>query len=99
MFETIADGWIQAVDWFSAHAIEPVLAFLHVDARLGAPEAIAEALLIAGVQVALIACVLRPLESLAPVEVWKDRKLTRVDRLSTLLLIGLNPLFAFLALT
>ena len=99
MFEMLAGGWVQFVDWFSAHAIEPVLAFLHIDASLGAPESIAEALLLAGVQIAVIACVFRPLESLAPVEVWQDRKLTKVDRLATLVLVGLNPLFAFLALT
>src|SRR6185503_9673059 len=99
MFEMLAGGWVQFVDWFSAHAIEPVLAFLHIDASLGAPESIAEALLLAGVQIAVIAGEFRPLESLAPVEVWQDRKLTKVDRLATLVLVGLNPLFAFLALT
>jgi len=99
MFETIADGWVQAIDWLSAAAVEPVLELLHLGDSVGNPDDLAEALLIAGIQIALIACVLRPLESLAPAEAWQDRKLTNVDRRSTLLLVSLNPLFAFLALT
>lgn len=100
MFDVVAHEWLRAVDWVSAHAVEPALAFLHLDAQLGEPDDIAEALLIAALQIAIIVCVLRPLESLAPAEAWKDRALTKVDRRFTLLLVaGLNPLFAFLALT
>jgi len=100
MLEAVAHCWLRAIDWLSAHAVEPVLALLHLDTQLGAPDDIAEALLIAALQIAIIACVLRPLETLAPAEVWKDRALTRVDRRFTLILVaGLNPLFAFLALT
>ena len=100
MFEMVAHWWVWAIDWVSAHAVEPALAVLHLGTRVGEPDDIAEALLIASLQIAVIGCVFRPLESLAPAEVWKDRKLTRVDRRFTLLLvIGLNPLFAFLALT
>lgn len=100
MFEAIAQTWVRAIDWLSAQAVEPALAFLHLGTQLGDSDDIAEALLIAALQIAIIVCVLRPLETLAPAEIWKDRGLTKVDRRFTLLLVvGLNPLFAFLALT
>lgn len=100
MFDVLAQWWWLAVDWFSAHAVEPALAFLHLGNLLGEPEDIATALLIASVQIAIIACVLRPLETFAPAEDWKDRKLTQVDRRYTLaLLLGLNPLLAFFVLS
>jgi sterol desaturase/sphingolipid hydroxylase (fatty acid hydroxylase superfamily) len=100
MFDVLARWWWLAVDWFSAHAVEPALAFLHLGNLLGDPEDVATALLIASVQIAIIACVLRPLETLAPAEDWQGRQLTRVDRRYTvLLLLGLNPLIAFLVLS
>jgi sterol desaturase/sphingolipid hydroxylase (fatty acid hydroxylase superfamily) len=101
MFEVIAHWWVGAIDWLSAHAVEPVLDLLHLGDAMGNPDDIAEGLLMALLQVAIIACLLRPLESLAPAESWKDRKLTRVDRRFTLLLVLVvnNPLFLFIALT
>ncbi len=100
MLDFAAHAWVKAIDWLAAHAVEPALDFLHLDTQLGAPDDLAEAMLIAALQIAIIACILRPLESLAPAEVWKDRALTNVDRRFTLLLVaGLNPLFAFIALT
>jgi len=101
MFGTIADGWVHAIDWLSLHVVEPALAFAHLGDAIGNPDDLAEGLLIALLQVAIIACVFRPLESLAPAEVWLDRKLTRVDRRYTLLLVLVvnNPLFLFVALT
>jgi sterol desaturase/sphingolipid hydroxylase (fatty acid hydroxylase superfamily) len=48
----------------------------------------------------VIACIFRPLESLLPAEKWADRRYTRIDRTYTLvMLLGLNPLFAYLVLT
>jgi sterol desaturase/sphingolipid hydroxylase (fatty acid hydroxylase superfamily) len=101
MLEMIAHGWVQSIDWLSAHAVEPALELLQLGDAMGNPDDIAEGLMIALLQVAIIACVLRPLESLAPAEIWTDRKLTRVDRRFTLLLVIVinNPLFLFLALT
>ena len=101
MFELIARGWVHAIDWLSAHAVEPVLGLTNLGNSIGNPDDLAEGLLIALLQVAIIACVFRPLESLAPAEVWPDRKLTRVDRRFTLLLVLVvnNPLFLFVALT
>jgi sterol desaturase/sphingolipid hydroxylase (fatty acid hydroxylase superfamily) len=100
MFDGVAHSWVRTIDWISAHAVEPAFAFLHLDTQLGDPDDIAEALLIAILQLAIIACVFRPLETFAPAEVWKDREGTKVDRRFTLLLVaGLHPLFAVLALT
>ena len=95
----IAQIWEQAALWLASHAVIPLLALLHVQDVSGNPLEIAQAWLIAGVQVGIIALVFRPLESLAPAEVWLDRRLTVVDRHYTLLmLVGLNPLFAYLVL-
>lgn len=101
MLDVVTHWWVQAIDWLAAHAVEPVLASLNLGDSVGNPDDIAEGLLIALLQVAIIACVFRPLESFAPAEVWKDRKLTSVDRRFTLLLVLVvnNPLFLFVALT
>lgn len=91
--------WSDAIGWTSAHLVVPVLAALDIAAAAGDPREIAESLLIAGIQLLLIAGVMRPLESLWPAEHWEDRRLTTVDRHYTLLmLLGLFPLFSFLVL-
>ena len=101
MFEVIAHGWLRAIDWLSAYAVEPLLELLHLGDSVGNPDDLAEALLISLLQVAIIGGLFRSLEAFAPAEVWKDRKLTRVDRRFTLLLILIvnNPLILFVALT
>ncbi len=91
--------WFNAVAWLSAHLVAPLLGWLHLSELAGDPDEIAGAILIGLLQVAIIVCVLRPLETLAPAERWPDRRLTRIDRLYTLImLLGLNPLFAYLVL-
>ena len=91
--------WSNAIGWTSAHLVVPALAVLHLGAAAGDPREIAESLMLAMLQLFLIACVMRPLESLWPAEVWQDRRLTTVDRHYTLLmLLGLFPLFSFLVL-
>lgn len=93
-------AWSALVTWLSQHAVLPLLVWLHIDKLAGDPREIAEAVLIALLQVAIIAFVFRPLETLAPAERWSDRKLTRVDRQYTLLmLLGIFPLFSYLVLT
>jgi sterol desaturase/sphingolipid hydroxylase (fatty acid hydroxylase superfamily) len=100
MLDILAQWWWQAVDWLSAYAVEPAFAFLHLGNLIGEPEDIAVALLIASVQIAIIACVFRPLETLLPAEDWPDRKFAKVDwRFTLLLLLSLNPLVAFLVLS
>ncbi|MFI4969794.1 MAG: sterol desaturase family protein, partial [Lysobacterales bacterium] len=92
--------WSFLVTWLDVHAVTPFLAMVHLDHLAGDPREIAEALLIALAQVFVIGCVFRPLETIAPAEKWSDRRYTRVDRTYTLImLLGLNPLFAYLVLT
>ncbi|MEO6688309.1 MAG: sterol desaturase family protein [Dokdonella sp.] len=92
--------WSFLVDWLTAHAISPFLTLVHLDGLAGDPREIADALLIALAQVCVIGLIFRPLESLAPAEKWSNRSLTRIDRTYTLvMLLGLNPLFAYLVLT
>jgi hypothetical protein len=72
---------------------------LHIAEAAGDPREIAAGILIALLQLFLIGCVMRPLESLIPAERWADRRHTTVDRNYTLLmLLGLFPLFSFLIL-
>ncbi|MFT3792851.1 MAG: sterol desaturase family protein [Rudaea sp.] len=100
MFDVAAQWWANLVLWTSVHAVVPMLSFLHVDRLMGDPNDIAAAVLIALIQLAIISCVFRPLETFAPAEIRADRKLTNIDRTFTLLMVlVLNPVFAFLVLT
>lgn len=79
-------------------ALTPLFAGLGLS-HAGAAHELTAALLFALLQIAIIALVFRPLESIAPAERWHDRRLTRIDFQYTLLmLLGLSPLFAYLAL-
>jgi sterol desaturase/sphingolipid hydroxylase (fatty acid hydroxylase superfamily) len=96
----IATLWHDAAAWLSRDVVGPVLSTLHVGSAAGDPHEIAEAVLIAAIQLCVIALVLRPLESLAPAERWAQRHGTRVDRQYTLLMVlGILPLFSYLVLT
>lgn len=96
----MSELWSHAVDWLNVHAVTPFVTAIHLQQLAGDPREIAAALLIALAQVVVIACIFRPLETLAPAERWQDRRYTRIDRTYTLvMLLGLNPLFAYLVLT
>ncbi|MGA9341467.1 MAG: sterol desaturase family protein [Rhodanobacteraceae bacterium] len=91
--------WTHVADWVAAHGVVPMLTRLHLTGVSGDPHDIAEAWMIAIIQVGIIALIFRPLETLMPAQRWSDRRLTRVDRRYTLImLMGLNPLFAYLVL-
>lgn len=95
----VVEVWHEAIAWLAERIVVPVVQALHLGALAGSPHEIAEAVAIAGIQIAILAFVFRPLESLAPAEAWSDRKLTRIDRLYTLLmLLGIFPLFSYLVL-
>ncbi len=99
MFD-VTEWWSHGIAWLSGHVVAPTLSLLHIQGVVGNPNDIAEAGLIALIQIGIISLIFRPLETFAPAEKWADRRLTRIDRLYTLLmLLGLNPLFAFLVLT
>lgn len=92
--------WLFAVRGLADHVVMPLMNWLHAGAaaRAEAPE-IAQALMLAMVQVALIAGVLRPLETWRPIEAWPSRHATRIDRAYTFLkLLGVLPLFTFAVL-
>jgi sterol desaturase/sphingolipid hydroxylase (fatty acid hydroxylase superfamily) len=94
------DFWTAAVSWLAGHAIVPALAALHLTAYVLQPREIAQYFLLTVVQVAIIAFVFRPLESLWPAEHWPDRRITVIDRSYTLIkLFGVLPLFTYLVLT
>lgn len=91
--------WQLLIAWVANQGVAPVLSALGWH-DLGSPAEIAEAVVIAILQLGIIGLVFRPLESLAPAEHWQDRRLTRVDLQYTLImLLGLFPLFSYLVLT
>ena len=96
---SLTELWTAAIAWLADHGVIPVVQSLGIAQAAGDPREIAEAVLIAALQLLLIAGVMRPLESLIPAERWADRRHTTVDRHYTLLmLLGLFPLFSFLVL-
>lgn len=91
--------WSFLVDGLSRHAVTPVLDLLHLGKLSGDPRDIAASLLIALLQIAIIACLFRPLETFFPAEKWADRKLAKIDRNYTvMMLVGIFPLFTYLVL-
>ncbi|OOG46892.1 sterol desaturase family protein [Rhodanobacter sp. C01] len=96
----IFDFWSAAVGWLADHAIVPILAVFHLTAYVDQPREIAQYFLLTAVQVAIIAFVFRPMESLWPAEDWPDRRITVIDRSYTLIkLFGVLPLFTYLVLS
>lgn len=95
----MGNAWVQLTTWVAVYAVSPVLQLLHIGQSAGSPDEIAEAALIAVLQIGIIAFIFRPLETFAPAENWSDRRLTRLDRPYTLImLLGLFPLFSYLVL-
>ncbi len=88
--------WSHSIAWLSGY-LTPVLSFLHVRDD---PHQVAEAVMITTVQISVIALIFRPLENIVPAERWVDRRLTKIDRLYTLLvLLGLLPLLSYVVLS
>jgi sterol desaturase/sphingolipid hydroxylase (fatty acid hydroxylase superfamily) len=91
--------WQNLIAWVSSHGVTPILSALDWQ-DLGNPDEIAEAVVIAVLQLSIISLIFRPLESLVPAERWENRRLTRIDMQYTLImLLGLFPLFSYLVLT
>ena len=96
----LSGQWRHLIDWTSDGIASPLLSLLHIPASALNPRELATSLLIAAIQIGIIALIFRPLESWLPAERWTDRRLTRVDRQYTLLLVlGIVPLTIFLAMT
>jgi sterol desaturase/sphingolipid hydroxylase (fatty acid hydroxylase superfamily) len=97
--QLVSQHWVQLIQWVSDHLVVGTLSFLHMQ-DAGDPRKIAEAALYAVLQISIIACVFRPLETWAPAEKWENRDHTKIDRLYTLImLLGLFPLFSYLVLS
>jgi sterol desaturase/sphingolipid hydroxylase (fatty acid hydroxylase superfamily) len=92
--------WSAVVNWLAGHVIVPGSTLLHLTWLVDSPREIAEYFLITAVQVLIIACVFRPMESLWPIERWADRRITLIDRSYTLIkLFGVLPLFTYLVMS
>lgn len=99
MFE-ISGLWNHLIERTSDGFTSPLLSLLHISPATLNPKEFATSLLISVIQVGVIAFVFRPLESWLPAERWTDRRLTRVDRQYTLLMVlGILPLTIFLAMS
>jgi sterol desaturase/sphingolipid hydroxylase (fatty acid hydroxylase superfamily) len=95
----IATIWSLFVDGLALHAVAPVLAALGISSAATDPREVAQYFLITSIQVAIIACVLRPMERLWPAESQHDRQLHSIDRRYTLIkLFGVLPLFTYFVL-
>ena len=98
MFD-MSGHWRHLVEWTSDGIAAPLLSLLQVPANAISPRELAASLLIAVIQIGIIALIFRPLESWLPAERWTDRRPTRVDRQYTLLIVlGIVPLTIFLAM-
>jgi len=96
----LSGHWSHLVEWTSDRVAVPLLSLLQVPATALSPHELAASLLIAAIQIGIIALIFRPLEFWLPAERWADRRLTRVDRQYTLLMVlGILPLSIFLAMT
>ena len=100
MWDWIAEKFTELHSWTFEGLVQPALyrfGFMNWDER--AYEA-TELFLIGIIELLALYALLRPLEKLAPVEVWADRRETRVDVLYSMLSkLGVVPLFLFVVLT
>lgn len=97
IFAALPQHWESLVHLSSEHVVNPLFTFLHVHEN---PVEFAEAGLITLLQIGIISLIFRPLEDILPAEEWADRKLTKIDRLYTLImLLGLFPIFSYVVLT
>ncbi len=92
--------WFDAAQaWLFESVVEPVVFALGGGGYLEQAYSGTELFLLGVVQITLLYALLRPLEALAPVERWADRRAVRVDVIYTLIhRLGLFSLAVFFAL-
>ena len=96
----LSGPWLHLVAWTGDRLVAPLLSLLRLSSAAADTREIAESVIIAAIQIGVIALVFRPLEWWRPAERWTDRSLTRVDRQYTLIMVlGALPLGIFLAMT
>lgn len=99
MMVVTLNPWPVALDWTTRHAVQPALTSMHLQWLDSQAEDIARYFLLTLVQVAIVAFVLRPAESLWPAEQWDNRLTTGIDCRYTLIKLFLVlPLFTYLVL-
>lgn len=90
---------MKLLGWTVLHIVQPSLLAMHLSWLHGQATDIAQYLVLTTIQVALIACVLRPLENVWPAERWVTRSTTAIDgRYTMLKLFVVLPLFTYLVL-
>src|SRR5256885_17172388 len=73
---SLTELWQAAITWLATHAVTPTVHWLDIAQAAGDPREIAEAVLIAGLQLFLIAGAMRPLGRPFPAERWDGRALS-----------------------
>ena len=92
--------WHHLVELITDRVVVPLALLAHRSGDAADMQDIATSLLISALHIGIILLVFRPLESWLPAERWAERRLTRVDRQYTLLIVlGAAPLAFFIALT
>jgi sterol desaturase/sphingolipid hydroxylase (fatty acid hydroxylase superfamily) len=100
MFAALQGAFDAAHSWLFESVVQPLLFAAGASYWMEEAYPATEWFLLGVVQVVLLAAVLRPLESMFPVERWSDRRGTGVDIVYTLLhRLGAFPLLVFLLLT
>ncbi|SBT05439.1 Fatty acid hydroxylase [Candidatus Accumulibacter aalborgensis] len=96
MIGAFTDGFVQLQGWLLDRVVQPVLLTLGLGSYLEMAFDGLEFFLWGILQLATAYVLLRPLEALLPIEVWRDRKAVRVDVLYSLLdRLGIIPLLVF----
>jgi hypothetical protein len=91
--------WKQLVDGTSERIVVPLFSLVNLPIDAGNAQEIAVCLLVAVIQISVIALLFRPLESWLPAERWTGRYLTRTDRQYTLLMVfGVAAMPVFVAM-
>ena len=96
MIGAFLDLFVQVQAWLLDRVVQPPLLALGLGSHLETAFDGVEFFLCGVLQLAAAFLLLRPLEALRPIEVWRDRKPVRVDVLYSLLdRLGIIPLFVF----
>lgn len=95
----LSEMWAMAVTAVLTHVVLPALTIFGLASIVHDPAGLAEYLLVGIAQIFVVGIVFLPLEYLAPVERWDDRRLARVDMVHSFVnLLGIVPFGTYLVL-